>query len=189
METRAGVVVPIRAFNDAKHRLAPRLDDAARAALARRLADAVVAAAAPLPVVVVSSAPEVRDWAGSVQASVIDDPGSLDGAAHAGREWFRARGATRIVVAHADLPHARDLAPLALDGAQPIVCLVPDHRDDGTPVCSVPAAADFAFAYGPGSFRRHLAAARTAGTAVRVLRAPGLRLDIDFPADLEEIGG
>lgn len=134
---------------------------------------------------VVTSAPEVREWAAAVGAGAIDDPGSLDAAARAGVAWFRAQGAARVIVAHADLPHVQSLAALTRDGSQPIVTLVPDHRNDGTPLCAVPTTIDFAFAYGPGSFVRHVEHAHAAGCAVRVLRDPHLQVDIDLPADLE----
>jgi 2-phospho-L-lactate guanylyltransferase len=100
----------------------------------------------------------------------------------------RAAGCTRAVVAHTDLPRARSLAPLATDGTRPIVALVPCHRDDGTPVLSVPLASGFDFAYGPGSFRRHAAAARARGLAVRVVRDPDLAFDVDVPEDLVALG-
>ena len=63
---------------------------------------------------------------------------------------------------------------------------MPCHHDDGTPVLSIPtaAAATFAFAYGPGSFRRHVAAARAAGLAVRVVRDPALAFDVDTVDDV-----
>jgi 2-phospho-L-lactate guanylyltransferase len=181
-------VVPIRAFALGKARLAASLDDTERAALARRWAEQVVHAAAPLPVVVVSSDPEVRDWAAELGVEVADDPGSLDGAAAAGREHFRARGYGRVVVAHADLPRAQGLVRLARDGSRPIVTIVPCHRDDGTPVLSVPTDCEFAFAYGPGSFRRHAAEARRLRLGVRVLRDRDLAFDVDVPDDLLALG-
>ncbi len=62
--------------------------------------------------------------------------------------------------------------------------IVPCHRDDGTPVISIPAGTSFSLAYGTGSFRRHVAAAHAAGLAVRVVRDPLLGFDVDLPADL-----
>jgi 2-phospho-L-lactate guanylyltransferase len=183
---RAGVVIPIRAFVVGKARLAATLDDAPRAELARTMAERVVAAAGELPVVVVSSAPEVATWAHERRVAVLEDPGELDGAATAGVRWCATQGFLRAVVAHADLPHAPagGLMRFADDGDRPIVTIVPCHRDDGTPVLTVPTAAPFPFAYGPGSFRRHAALARRAGLAVRVVRDPALGFDVDLPADL-----
>jgi 2-phospho-L-lactate guanylyltransferase len=70
------------------------------------------------------------------------------------------------------------------DAARPILALVPCHRDDGTPVLSVPTEAPFEFAYGPGSFRRHVGIARRLGLGVRVVRDPNLAFDVDVPEDL-----
>jgi 2-phospho-L-lactate guanylyltransferase len=179
-----GVVIPVRAFALGKARLAEQLEPGHRAALARRLADGVADAAGSMPVVVVTSAAEVRDWAVGRGLAVVDDPGSLDSAAGAGRAYLGGLGCVRAVVAHADLPWATDLTSVARDGARPIVTLVPCHRDDGTPVLSVPTDVPFDFAYGEGSFRRHAAEARRRGYGVRVLRDASLAFDVDVPADL-----
>ena len=74
---------------------------------------------------------------------------------------------------------------MAADGLCPVVTAVPCHRDDGTPVLALPTAATgFVFAYGPGSFRRHAAAARAVGLAFRVRRDGRLGRDVDAPEDL-----
>ncbi len=182
-------MIPIRAFVGGQDRLADALDDDARAELGRELASRVLTAAAPFPVVVVTSAPEVRDWAlVSGATAVIDDPGSLDAAARAGVSWCRERRLPRAIVAHADLPWARSFGSLANDASRPIVVIVPCHRDDGTPVLSVPTDVDLTFAYGAGSFRRHAALARDRGLAVRVLRDPTLAFDVDIADDLTRLG-
>lgn len=184
----SGAVIPIRAFALGKARLAASLDGAERAALGRQWAEQVVHAAAPMPVVVVSSDPDVRAWAADLGVDGLDDPGTLDGAAAAGRDHLRSTGCARAVIAHADLPRARDLVRLTRDGAQPIVALVPCHRDDGTPVLSVPTAVDFRFAYGPESFRRHAGEARRLGLGLRVVRDADLAFDVDVPDDLVALG-
>jgi 2-phospho-L-lactate guanylyltransferase len=183
---RAGVVIPIRAFAVGKARLADTLEPAPRAELAEWMADQVLAAAGPLPVVVVSSADDVRAWGARHDVTVIDDAGDLDRAAAAGVAWCAGRGLVRAIVAHADLPHAPvgGLVRFARDDAQPIVTVVPCHRDDGTPVIAVPVTPPFPFAYGPGSFRRHVALAHRRGLAVRVVRDAQLGFDVDVPSDL-----
>jgi len=182
--SRAGVVVPIRSFIGAKARLAELLDEDARASAFRQMADRVIDAAAPMPVIVVTSAPEVREWALARGTRVIDDPGSLDEAAATGTRQLAMEGFVRAVIAHADLPRARSLAPLATDLERPVVALVPCHRDDGTNVLSIPTDLPFQFAYGPGSFQRHLAEAARLGVEARVVRAPDLTVDVDTPDDL-----
>jgi 2-phospho-L-lactate guanylyltransferase len=187
--THAGVVIPVRAFALGKARLADALDGTTRAELARRWADTVLDAAAGLAVCVVSSDPEVRDWAQTRGAAVVDDPGSLDTAAAAGRVHLTDRGCARVIVAHADLPRARSFVALARDASLPLLAIVPCHRDDGTPVLSLPASAPFTFAYGPASFRRHVAEARRRGLGVRVVRDPDLAFDVDVPDDLLGLPG
>jgi 2-phospho-L-lactate guanylyltransferase len=181
---RAGVVLPIRSFLLGKARLASDLDDEARAALGRRLADRVADAAAPYPTLVVTSAPEVRTWALERDCAVLDDPGTLDAAAAVGYQRLSAAGLDRVLVVHADLARARSLDRLAADGERPVVALVPCHRDDGTNVLSVPAGTAFRFGYGPRSFRRHAAEARRLRLALRVVRDPELAFDVDVPEDL-----
>jgi 2-phospho-L-lactate guanylyltransferase len=184
---QVGVVVPIRAFALGKARLAPDLSPGARADLARDLADRVVDAAGGLPVVVVTSAPEVQAWAVARGLVVVDDPGSLDAAAGAGREHWARAGAVRVIVAHADLPRARTLDAFARDGSRPIVAVCPCHRDDGSNVVSVPVDLPFRFAYGEGSFRRHAAETHRLGMSFRVVRDPDLAFDVDLPSDLETL--
>jgi len=178
----AAVLIPVKAFGDAKVRLAPALGPVERAALARDMAAAVVAAAAPLPVAVVCDDVGVAAWARRRGALVVWEPGrGLNGAVEAGVHLLAALGVAEVVVAHGDLPRAAALSGLAGHGG---VTLVPDRRRDGTNVAVVPAAAGFRFAYGPGSFARHRAEADRLGLGLRVVDDPRLAFDVDEPADL-----
>lgn len=180
----AAVLVPIKAFSAAKARLAEALSPEQRVALARSMATRVVLAAHDLPVHVVCDDAEVAEWAHDLGATVVWAPGTgLNGAVRAGIEALAAAGIDRVVVAHGDLPRARDLTWLA-DGDD--VVLVPDRRSDGTNVLAMPTSCGLEPAYGPGSFRRHLHAAVTLGLAVRVVRDRDLEWDVDLPADLGE---
>jgi 2-phospho-L-lactate guanylyltransferase len=137
---------------------------------------------------VVSSSPDVRAWAREVDvAELVDDPGRLDAAAAAGVARCCELGVDRVVVAHADLPHVTGFAPVLRDATRPVAVLVPCHRDDGTPVLSIPTTSGFRFRYGPGSFRRHAREARRAGLALRVVRDPRLAFDVDVPEDVERL--
>ena len=180
----AGVVVPLRSFALGKVRLANALDDDTRRAFTRTMAERVVAAAGERPTVIVTSASDVIAWAHALGLGLIDDPGTLDGAARAGREWVRAQNLARVVVMHADLPLASTLDGIADDGDASIAVLVPDHHDDGNPVLAIPTAADFAFAYGPGSCARHVAEAERCGLQVRLVHDHALGFDVDDAADL-----
>ena len=65
MSGAVAVLIPVKAFGAAKGRLAEVLDGLARADLARRMAETVVTAAAPLPVTVVCDDDDVDAWARS----------------------------------------------------------------------------------------------------------------------------
>jgi 2-phospho-L-lactate guanylyltransferase len=177
------VLIPIKAFGAAKERLSPALDAPARTELARSLAETVVAAAHDLPVFVVCDDDDVAVWAQEHGAAVlrVDGPG-LDRAVQSGVAQLTERGVATVIVAHGDLPLARDLR--VADGFAGVT-LVPDRVEDGTNVLAVPTAAGFVFAYGPGSFGRHLAEAQRLGLAVRVLRDAELNWDVDRPDDLD----
>ncbi len=176
------VLVPVKAFRDAKGRLAEALGPAERSALARSMATTVAKAASPLPLWIVCDDEDVATWAETVGASVLWKPGrGLNGAVNEGVADLAAREVDRVIVAHADLPHALDLTWVGDGGG---VTLVPDRHDDGTNVAAVPATSGFVFAYGPGSFSRHQAEAHRLGLDLRVVREPRLGWDVDLPADL-----
>jgi 2-phospho-L-lactate guanylyltransferase len=179
----AAVLVPVKAFGAAKQRLNAVLDPEDRRALAVAMAETVVAAAGPLHVAVVCDDDEVRTWAEGLGAEPIWTPGlGLNGAVAAGVAHLARRGTERVLIAHADLPLARDLGWLAdADG----VTLVPDRRRDGTNALCVPAGAGFAPAYGPGSFTAHRAEAARLGLVARLVHDPALAWDVDVPADLD----
>lgn len=185
----AGVVIPVRSFTRGKSRLAGAfgpgsLGRTEHEAFVRGLADRAVDAATPHPTAIVTSAPEVVEWADERDLFVIPDGGSLDAAAAAGRSWVAARGLARVVVVHADLPDIVSLDSVAGDGTEPVAVIVPCHRGDGTPVLSVPVGAAFTFSYGPGSFARHCAETARAGLELRVVHDEALGFDVDGPDDL-----
>jgi 2-phospho-L-lactate/phosphoenolpyruvate guanylyltransferase len=176
------VVVPVKAFADAKNRLAEALGPEERAALARDMATRVVRAAHDLPVFVVCDDDEVATWAEALGAQVRWRPATgLNDAVTFGVAEVAAAGFDRALVAHGDLPLAEDLTVAAgFDG----VTLVPDRHDDGTNVLVVPVNVGFVFRYGPDSFSHHLSEADRLGLAVRILRDDALSWDVDVPDDL-----
>ncbi|HEX2784177.1 MAG TPA: 2-phospho-L-lactate guanylyltransferase [Ilumatobacteraceae bacterium] len=178
----AVVLVPVKAFSDAKARLAAVLGDAERERLARWTATRVLAAAGELPTYVACDDEQVATWAGEHGAAILWHPGvGLNAAVNSSVADLREAGVTDVIVAHGDLPRAHSLASLTEPGT---LTLVPDRHGDGTNVIALPTDLQFRFAYGPGSFQRHLDAAIAAGHSVRVRRDPLLAADIDTPADL-----
>ncbi len=176
------VLIPVKAFDQAKRRLHMAMSNPERADLARDMAERVIGAAHPLPVAVVCDDRDVAQWARIRGALVVWEPGrGLNGAVEAGVEHLLANGVTQVTVAHADLPRAADLAVV---GEAPGITLVPDRYGNGTNVIALPADAGFRFSYGPGSFARHRAEAERVGLPYRILDRPDLAHDIDEPADV-----
>jgi 2-phospho-L-lactate guanylyltransferase len=135
-------------------------------------------------VAVVTADADVAKWSAALGVSVILEPsapGGLDQAAAS-----VARRALEIqlpwVIAHADLPlvESRDFEAVADALPEGGIVLVPSH-DGGTNVLAGNVTT-FEFAYGPGSFQRHLAAA--ASLPHRIVVRPNLALDLDTPDDL-----
>ena len=181
-ESRHAVLIPVKAFSDAKARLANALDPAARAELARSMATKVIEAAAPIDVWVVCDDTEVASWATRNGAQVLWKPGrGLNGAVNEGVADLAHLDIDTVIVAHADLPHAEHLAWLADRSG---VTLVPDRHGDGTNVIVIPTDCGFTFSYGPSSFDRHRAEAERLGLEVHVIHDERLGWDVDRPEDL-----
>ncbi len=176
------MLIPVKAFDQAKRRLHLAMSDPERSELARAMADRVLGAAHPLPVAVVCDDTDVAAWARARGALVVWEPGrGLNGAVEAGVNHLVALGVTQVTVAHADLPRASDLA---LVGDAAGITLVPDRYGNGTNVIVVPGGAGFRFSYGPGSFARHRSEAERTGIPYRILDRPDLAWDIDEPGDV-----
>lgn len=189
----AVVLIPVKAFTQAKRRLSTALSGEARAVLAQRFANTVVDAACDLPVAIVCDDDAVIRWARSRQLLVLHEPGTgLNAAVSTAVAQLRDAGVQRAVVVHSDLPLARDLRWLAHESG---ITLAPDHRHDGTNALSLPLVGEvldnFEFAYGVGSFLRHheqaLAIADRFGICTRVVDDPDLDHDVDVPDDLDEV--
>lgn len=186
------IVVPVKAFDRAKERLAGVLGPTERAALARRLATGVVMAAlsSARPVLVVCDDEATEIWAAALGAEVLrQSSGGLDAAAMEARAHLQGR-VHLLAVVHADLAHPEGL-PALLDRADlsPGATIVPDHRRDGTTVLVVPIDAPFGFAYGPGSFDRHRREAERLGLGPVIVEDSLLAADVDVPEDLAALDG
>jgi FO synthase len=103
-----------------------------------------------------------------------------------------ARGATRLVIVHGDLPRVRpeeitaliDCAKSAGAGAGGMA-IAPDHHGTGTNALCLPLPLPIALEFGPRSFEQHVAAAAAQGLAPAVVRLPGLAFDLDEAEDLQ----
>lgn len=180
--TQGAVLIPVKAFGEAKGRLSDALDQPTRAELARRMATHLVEVQQHVTVAVSCDDPGVADWAASVGASMIWCPGTgLNGAVQQGFEELRNAGYTSVAIAHSDLPLAKSLDRLVGWSG---VTLVPDRHRTGSNVIVVPTSIDFQFSYGGGSFQRHIAEAVRLRRGLRIVHDDQLGWDVDHPDDL-----
>ena len=182
-------LIPVKKLSQAKARLAPVLNEAARRELALAMYRDVLAAALACDaidrVAVVSRDEEALAIAREAGAEGLAEAGGLNEALTSAAQQVIDRGATRIVVLAADLPLVDSEAIAAVTEAEADVAVAPS-ADGGTNALALQREA-IGFEYGRDSAARHLAAARDTGLRALRLDLPALALDIDRPADLEKL--
>lgn len=175
-------LIPVKSFRHAKGRLAGIMNERDRADLAQHLAEGVIAASRSTFVAVVCDDDSVARWATEQGADVIWAPGrGLNPAVAFGVHELASRGFARIRIVHGDLIDPSELTSLPdLAG----VLLVPDRFENGTNVIELPSGVEFEFSYGPKSFQRHVAAAKSLSLPLSILKGTSLGHDVDVPTDL-----
>ncbi|MFI2102971.1 2-phospho-L-lactate guanylyltransferase [Isoptericola sp. NPDC019693] len=142
-----------------------------------------------LPVRTRTAAPSVE-----VIAQPPDRPG-LNAALDVGREAALARGAGRLLVAHADLPLLApdDVAALLAAGTSataddaPPVVVATDRHLAGTNLLVLPASVPFVFRFGEGSRAAHVGEAQRTGLRPVVVHRSGTAVDLDTVDDWGEL--
>jgi 2-phospho-L-lactate guanylyltransferase len=185
-------LVPVKPFLRSKSRLAGVLSPRARAGLSRRFLGHALDVLGQVPdlaqTVVISRDPAARALARGRGARALGEPAAsdLNQALWRGTEAALAAGAQAVLVLPTDLPllSVDDVVQLIGGEPGPHVAIAPDRHETGTNALFVRPPGLFRYAFGGGSFERHLALAREAGAAVRICRLPGIALDVDGPDDL-----
>ncbi|MGH8950110.1 MAG: 2-phospho-L-lactate guanylyltransferase [Acidimicrobiia bacterium] len=175
-------ILPVKSFRLGKGRMAEDLSTDERSTLGQAMAErtASLAVEAGLIPVLVAGDADVADWAAHQGLPFIPDPGDgLDAAAEAGAVWAETSSSSWIVL-HADLPllTREELAEVAQTQERQDWVIAPS-ADGGTSALGGKGAVRFA--YGPGSFHRHLARFPQASVLARL----GLLHDVDSYSDLE----
>ncbi len=184
-------LLPVKALDRAKARLAPGFGDAQRREVAKALLDDALAlclSADFLEWWVVSDDEEVSARASAVGLRTVADRGTgLNDAIRAGTDEALAAGAGSVTVIPCDVPLAYrgDLVDLLDTGATSDVVLVPSGDDGGTNGLFLSPPDLIEPAFGPGSLRRHIALAEKHGYRCSILSLPRLALDIDTAADVD----
>lgn len=183
------VVIPVKAFHQAKERLSDLLTPAERIVLTKYCADRVINAASNFDVFVVCDDPDVAQWARDHKATIIWQPEvGLNPAVREGVKFAATQNKQLAIVAHSDLPLATEFDHLLSDQSPETllssITLVPDRHQDGTNVMVLPTNFDFEFCYGKNSFTAHQKMAKIYGLSVRVFHDSSLAVDIDTADDL-----
>jgi len=192
------VVIPANHLTRSKQRLQSCLGRS-RAGFSRAMLedvlDALGASRVVSRVIVVSRDPDVLGLAEARGCQAAGESGAhgMNPAVAQGLEAAREAGARWLVVVPLDIPllTVEEFDRLALECISraaatpgPLLGVVPSADLGGTNWICLPADAPFVPAYGPNSYRRHLAQAEAAGQQTLALRSPLVSLDIDRPADL-----
>lgn len=186
-------IVPVKALERAKSRLAGVLSPVERRLLVLEMLGRVLTAlrqSSATTIWVVSTDATVRAFAEASGATPLEERASdLNGALEQARAVARAAGAEALLVVPADVPllAPADVAAMAALLAVGAVALAPDAAGRGTNALALrlgPRAAELPFTFGVDSAARHLRAAAERGLVARTYHAPTLALDVDDPASL-----
>ncbi len=186
-------IVPAKALDEAKTRLAAVLSEEERRRLALAMLEDVLAALACVSrldtVWVVSPDDEVLELARRSGVEAIAEPESvrgLHGALIHAQDVMSPRSPDAVLVVLADVPAVsagdvdRVLDTLGSDSGA-VIC---PSSAGGTSVLALRPAGAIPFRFGPGSSALHQEEATTRGVPMQVLNIESLARDIDEPGDL-----
>lgn len=161
------VLIPVKPLPRGKSRLQPATADAAgHARLVNAIRRETIRAA--------------EATHGVNRVVLVDRPGLNAALRSAAQEERQRHPQNGIAVLVGDLPALTpaELAETLAVAAGYAAAFVPDTAGTGTTLLTARPGGPFEPAFGPGSAHRH------ARTAVRLAAGPGLRCDVDTPADL-----
>ena len=188
-------VLAVKSPADSMTRLRDVLLPAEREELARRLYRQALNVLASVSLlderIVVSTDRAVLDAARLAGARTLKEPNqpSHSQSAERGVEMALRLGAHTVLSAPIDVPLATSaeyakLLDVSARLPEPSLIMVPSYDGTGTNVLERAPPDVIASGFGPGSFERHRNAGAAAGAEVRIMRPPGITLDLDTPQDL-----
>ena len=186
-------IVPVKPLRLGKSRLSGVLSDEERASLNRKLLEQTLETLRNTPEIgttlVVSRDPAALSIARQHGARTVHEDGAPDMNSALARATMLARiyASQGVLVLPADLPlMTKDDLHFFLQSVRQAPCVVisPDRHDNGTNAFLVAPGGLVACDFGPGSFKRHCAAALQAGAKLEVVRNERIMLDLDTPDDL-----
>src|SRR5512143_413372 len=186
-------IVPIKPFNRSKSRLAKVLSPEQRASLAERMfrhtLEVLTSVQQIAGTLVISRDTGALAIARDFGVHTVQESGTpeLNAALLRASQVIGSQGVDGVFVLPADIPFvtAEDVQEmLHLGRYNMTVVLAPDRNEEGTNALLVNPPGLIPFAFGVGSFRRHMIEAEEAGATVKIYRSEQIALDIDVPDDL-----
>jgi len=190
---RTIAILPVKSFNAAKQRLAGLLGAGSRQALAQAMFSDVLTSLRHVPgldaVAVVTSDRVAESAALGERVQLLRDTeqAGQSEAALIGIRYAQAAGYERVLLVPGDTPLVEPDDVVALLELDAPVAIVPDRHGTGTNALLITPPDVIAPSFGPGSFERHVAAARNAGVEHAVARISALMFDVDTPDDLADL--
>ena len=188
------VIVPVKPLNQAKTRLSQVLSPEERQHLAETMLRHVLSVVQHVPqlmgTLVISRDNKALTIAREYGARTVQESGApeLNAALMRATQVISRLNGSAILILPADLPLIvqEDVQGIIHMGEnEPSVVIATDQHQDGTNALFIRPPGLIEYAYGPGSFRRHLDKAREVGAEVQVYQSERLSLDIDMPSDLK----
>ncbi len=196
---KIGALIPVKGFHGAKHRLSSRLSLPERSELMKAMVHDVLAevtrARGIHETCVVTGSAEVADWVSGMSVDVIreaEETGETD-AVHFALDVMKKAGMDAALVLPGDIPllRAEDvesvLRAVPADPDKPFAVLTPSHDRMGTNALLLAPPDVLRLRFGHDSFRYHLNEAAARGVRVNVIENSRIALDIDEPADLQQL--
>ena len=187
-------IIPVKPLARAKSRLATVLSPEERLQLAENLLRHVIATVRSVPEIagtlVISRDTKALSIARDAGAHTVQESGTpeLNNALMRATSVVKGWRSAAVLILPADLPlvDAEDVrGMLDLGQDDNTIVIATDDNEDGTNAMLIRPPGLIPYAYGTGSYHRHILLAREAGAAVQTYHSERLALDIDVPSDLE----
>ena len=190
------ILVPVKNLQNAKQRLSAVLDQASRLALAQAMLHDVLETLStwkerPEQVALVTNDPFAMELAGRFDFRIIAETAnrSETDAIEMATAVSQSQGTESTLVVPGDIPLLQtwELERIFAVAPEHGSVLVPSGDRRGTNAAWRKPAGLFPLRFGNDSFKPHLNAARATGYPCVVLSLPGIALDVDNPADLQQL--
>lgn len=187
-------IIPVKPLRLAKSRLSEVMTPEERQIFAESLLRHVLGVVRSVPQVagtlVISRDNKVLSIARDYGANTVQESGNpeLNAALTRATNVIATWRSTAVLVLPADLPLIvpEDIARIIEMGQdEPSVVIATDRNEDGTNALFLRPPGLIPYAYGPGSYRRHIDLAVQVGVTARQYHSARLQLDIDLPEDIQ----